>query len=286
MKHRILIPSLALIVSASLSAQTTVLELRFNDPTTSTTAANSGSLGSALDGTLEDDIGTVQLGSTTGVSGLVGDRAFDNTQTVGHEGADSARVSVGNLGNIPTHESFTISFWQRHNSPAATSGTRFISDFGNFVVVEPGGGVDAGIRVADGTDAIVSGNGALDTSEWQFIAFTVDGTGTTDNFKLFTGTETSAVQEIVSGSISASSFSPSGTMAIGNQILNFNSGFDGLIDNVLITISETGSAGALSLSDLESQRQFDVSTIPEPSSFALLGGSLAFALLSRRRRRR
>lgn len=299
----ILLPRLrlaALAFSACIGLSTVhsqILEYKFND--SGTTSASTGSTTTAV--SFLDSAGTaadLHGGAGSGVSGLSGDKAFDNTASTGMGSAGTGgRATGGDIGTIDSLTSFTLQGWLYipASTPATISGARLFEknqDANNqFSVQYHRSGVNGALSLALGTpthsatSAFSAGNATFGTNAaWLFFAVTYDGTVATDNVKFYYGTTgTSVVQLGATQTLDGGTLgSNTGSFIIGN--LNGNSRpWDGLLDNMRVYGATSGSGGALSSSALETLRAADA--VPEPHTAALLALGLTFFLYKGRRAR-
>lgn len=293
---------LAAGIAAGIAATTApawgslILEYKFNE--TGTTAPSTGGDSSAgATATLLDAAGAatdLHGVDGSGVSGLPGDRAFNNTASTGMGNSGTGGIAlVADNDNVDELASFTLSGWFK------TAGTTALTNFARLFEDEVGG---AGYHLLAGDAAgefrpQVDGNelpdisGWGDTQKWVFFAMTYDGTQSTDNLLLYKGYRNDAeagggvgsanVELIATRTIDAGQVEGNTSpLQMGNRADRARP-FDGFLDNMRIDGSATDATGALTITDLETRRAADV--VPEPASalLALAGGT---ALLLRRRR--
>ena len=273
------------------AAGTPLLEYTFND--TGTTAASTGSDTTSL--TLYNSSGTatdLHGAAGSGVSGAASDFAFDNTAATGmgtgFNGGSAA--SVGDLQGVDTLKSFTLAGWFK------TDGTTVIGNNARLLDNQNGAAGTGFILFASGSSGTltlqinnnqyVSTSGAYNaTQSWVFFAVTDDGQGNVSFYIGDTATSVSLVNSVSGTAILESDNATS--LSIGNATAG-NRPFDGLMDDIRVYGSSTvnDSNAVLTQSDLESLRSADISAIPEPATYTLLGGLVALSIVGLRRRRR
>lgn len=292
--------------AADVTVPTPLLEFLFND--IGTTTANTGSSSSILaSGTMKNPAGNgiaTDLHGTanSGLTGVAGDRAFDNTASaaMGSTGGGANRgggVSLGDTSAVTgALTSFTITGWFKSDT-AIKNGAHLVSNHsgssgfrlkasdsetgGNLQLFVNGTAVAAGLNAWNATD------------EWVFFAVTYDGTTTTNNVKFYVGSaandsvalkSTQSLSPVAGGTVvaSAADFTIgefSGTVA--------NRPYDGLLDNIRLYGVTSGAVGALSIQQIQAIHAGDLTVVPEPSHaiavFALI--SLGGAFLVRRMKR-
>src|SRR3972149_6706950 len=119
---RILIFSVCLIpcLVQTVQAQTAILEYKFNE--TGSTAPSTGSNATVL--ILKDSSGAatdLHSADSLGVSGLAGDRAFDNTASTSM-GGSGGMAEQADLAAIDTLTSFTLQGWFKTDGSNAIGG--------------------------------------------------------------------------------------------------------------------------------------------------------------------
>lgn len=278
--------ALSLCSGLAVHAATPILEYDFNDSGTST--SSSGSTSYELE--MYDSGGTSSAAdlhgnSGSGVSGLAGDYAFDNTDAtgMGTNGVGGAARGTGILSDLSGLQSLTITGWFN----AASLITDYPNILGNIEDGEKGfllTGNNGRLSLQVNTSAYVSGGGVYNTTnEWVFFAVSYDGTVSSDNLTYYVGDMNTSVtvetlRSLDQGAIagSANPFTI-GNVATGSTIRPF----DGLLDDIAIYGSKLDASGVLSLSEIE---QIRLSSIPEPSATSgLIGcGVLVMVLCARR----
>lgn len=294
-KKTLLLPLLSVAIAAPTPAFAQILEYQFNE--TGTSAASSGS--AALSATLKDvNSANADLHSpdATGISGLSGDRAFDNTGATGMGTSGvGGRAEAATGSALDSLSSFTVQGWFKTSVTGSVSGARLMeknqNTNANLSLQYHRGPTGGGLSLTLGTPT-QSANTAFSVNiatlglldEWVFFAVTYDGTKTSENVVFYSGTTTEEVSMIGTaltlngGSLGTNT----GSLEIGNLNGNYRP-FAGLIDNFRIYGETSGSSGALTALELESLRFADA--IPEGSSLAMIGmGSvIAYGLMRRRR---
>lgn len=229
-----------------------------------------------IDGTLT---GTGAWGASgSGVGGF--DQALSVGSAAGYLGAATANNSAFGLSAI------TITLWV--NASATANNDRLVSnltttsgfDF-SFFTGNGGGDFNLGFGFNSTSGAVQSSSTKYQTDKWLFVAVTYDSALASNNVLFYSGDETaSAALNTTSTktgaiSVSASALRIGSTPASGSDrtpIALFN---DVRIYN-----------GALNAAQLETVRASALSTVPEPSSFAMLAGAAALGGVVARRRRR
>ncbi|MGE9293321.1 MAG: LamG-like jellyroll fold domain-containing protein [Puniceicoccales bacterium] len=309
MSKKYIISVLAALSCAGLAqGQTLLYEYNFNDYTNGTYTLSTGSESATANFTNYVEEGSPAreaynlFGSSgSGVSGLAGDYAFNNTastqmggnsNSAGYGGAAMASSNVTAFSGL---SSYTISGW--YNASVLPSNyARLIeiggsSDVTSLLFQGSAGSTSTNLRLRTKVGGTTYTLDAADDSEnpilllsnaWVFFAVTVDGVNGT--MTIYAGTDETSVVQMSTVSIGTGTVTVGGSsMAIGNSLSNNQERpFDGLMDNVRIWGSDTDASGALDISTLESIRASD--TVPEPSAYAALIGAMVLALALLRRR--
>lgn len=289
-----LLSGLSLAASAA-SAATPILQFTFNE--TGSTAASTGS--NTLSGNLWNSAfapADLHGASGSGVSGGVGDRAYDNSSATGMGNAGTGGVlNLGDVNAIDGLTSFTLQGW--FNTATAINGVARLFDkntgagTSGFLLR---GNVTAGQLVLTiNNQSAISGTSYGTTNAWVFFAVTFDGSLTTNNVNFYVGSTSASASLVTTATIAATSSIANGVVAtVGNaswlasgSAVN-NRPFDGLLDNMRIYGATSGSGGVLTLGELEAIRSADVSPVPEPSAAVALAGALGFGFAASARRRR
>lgn len=278
---------LLLVVVGSVSAQTPIVEYRFNE--TGTTAPSTGTDSTSV--TLRNAAGAASDRHTSaggGVSGLAGDRAFDNT-------AGSTMASTGGVASHNADDngvdgllSFTLQGWLNTTvtADAGNSGRLFDNNDGlgnGFFLGWNAGTLTIQIATSGGVQSF-SHTGFDSNGQWIFFAVRYDGVNGFVDFAV--GTTTSGVALFGSDPLGPGAINgESQPLSIGNAGAQTRA-FQGLLDNMRIFGSTTDSSGVVTLQQLEVIRQSDVANanIPEPAVWSqlILGFSFLAAILWRR----
>jgi hypothetical protein len=232
-----------------------IFEYTFNE--TGTSAASTGSNPTAL--TLLNASGAaadLHSADAQGVSGLPGDRAFDNTASTG-----MGKGSVGGVAIIPPNQfgtltSFTFQCWYKASLSDNSDGARIFAGDGIS-------GYFVGHLSVHGTELPFGyPSYALTINRWVFYAITYDGTKHTDNVAFYYGTKFRPVSRYETyGSLDGG---PAVSGATPFFIGNYSGTgiesrpFKGYIDDVRFFGNSNDGSGALDMSRLEALRQADV----------------------------
>lgn len=264
------------------------------------TLANSTGTNTALDLTLRNQSGAVadmHSADGLGVTGLAGDRAFDNrgatNMGVGYSSradiADSASNSLDGLGN------FTLSGWFRTDPTASGTGLGWL--FNNYLYSPGTGFTGYGLYYTDGQLRVLSGHylgydvaqstaGAYAGSDsWIFFAAVYKGSGACPancpSVTFYKGTKNgpvALVNTVIGAGVfqGGAAYPETQSFTIGSTSHTTGGAnlasqpFDGLLDNMRIYGS------TLTLADIESVRSLDVVPIPAAAwLFASALGALA-----------
>lgn len=258
---------------------------------------NTGSLGTTANGQIKAP--GVQGEAGSGTSGVPVDRAFNNTAASGNGSggtgnpnnryAGGVQIGSGNLSSLSDMSALTLVTWYKTDSAPAASTRLFDARGGSTSGGNSGGWAVQGD--ATGNWSLIVGEGSRvatvastnaapynKVGEWVFLAITWNG----QNVTFYSGTTEEGSMEQVGDIIAYT-----GTMynninavaTIANQASSTaHRPFDGIIDNFAIydTALDVATISQIHASAL----------IPEPSSFAFLGGAAAVAITFLRRRRR
>jgi len=250
-----------------------ILEYRFNE--TGTYLINSGScvIDPVVLRTFDSNRKLIDLHSGTGfgVSGVLNDKALDNTSSgIGQNNTGRAALSVP-TGIFEIHglQSFTLSGWfKTKKSLRLENNATLISHYDNgqgFVLDVPQQGqlcltVDnMKVQSPIGAYAVVD--------EWVFFAVTYDGTRSTENVNFYVGLKNSPVSEVTkpltmdAGVVDTNAFFMAENFdrfVIGNYRTSYNRPFKGYLDNIRIFGSKTDASGVLLQEHLEEIRREDV----------------------------
>lgn len=273
---------IALAATNVAQAQTPLIRYNF-DEGSGTTAANTGSLGSAANLTL--DFTGSHVGWASSGNALSGASALTMDGVTKASGAYA--YGDGTTLNNAALTAFTITLWV--NLTAAADADRLVSFYGGNLGFDlrlntvTSGSASLNLTVDGLSNSSTGGNIVSVVGQWAFIAVSYDGALTSSNVSFYNG----------SSSVAAT--------ALGNKI-NVNGGPVGTPSNLTtaLRIGSTGAtntdrvpagsfddvriySGVLDASQIEDIR---ASAIPEPSTAALMaaGSSLLAAVMIRRRR--
>jgi hypothetical protein len=236
-------------------AQTPTLQYNFNE--TGTFAIGTGLVTAEL--ALTDSTGTPSDLHTPpggGVSGMAGDRAFDNTASTG-----MGKGSVGGNAEIPANsfgpmDSFTYECWYKASEVPASLAR--LVDANSFLVEANSAGGVFNFEV-NGIYADSPAGSYTETNQWIFFAVTYDGTKTDNNVAFYKGTMNTAVMQVGGYlSLDGSSVSDPSTLTVGNWSGSDIRPFKGYIDDLRLFSSGTDSSGVLTATQLENIRETDV----------------------------
>lgn len=281
-----------LLAAPSLSAQVNNPLLEFNFNGTGTTEISTGS-NEATGGFFNSAKAAADLHSAdgTGLSGLSGDRAFDNTASNQMGGTSGAPGSGGLFRIDNAHgalSAFTISGWYKSD---AEFGNNARLTTGSINIDAPG---NRGLRLdITGIGAVevlrsATGNVYNQAGTWTFFAISYEaGVNGQDNVVNFYAGASDKNVSLVTTLVIAST--DNNVVAASNLILgnngSYNRPFDGLMDNFRLWDS------VLDLDDLKLVRSADMQNsplIPEASTYALMAGFVALSatlILGRRKRK-
>jgi hypothetical protein len=196
-----------------------------------------------------------------GLSGVLGDRAFDNSSASGMGGVGKGGVALvsTNLISVGAFHSFTLQCWFNASAPLQNGARLF--DSGNYGVFagRKAGVVWLGIdRAAVGTPPVYHR-----TNQWIFFAVTYDGTQRSNNVAFYYGTKDSPVELVgIPQTLNKGAVTNRHAMGIGNLSYDNVRPFMGQLDGVRIFADSAGDAGVLTQAQLESLRQSDVQQLP------------------------
>ena len=262
---------LATAMLASPVQAALLVDYNFNEGS-GASVANSGTLGSAANGTLT---GTWSANTPSGTGSSV-----KFTGTNANEGVTTGSVVAG-LNGL---NQITGLLWLNLTA-APAAGDRLISNQStltngfDFSIFSASSG---NFTVALNTDAVTgsaSNSISQNLNSWMFLAFTYDGTQTTNNVQFYIGTTTGGVAAL--GSAKSQNAGALGTSVNPFEVANTAQSTSdrtpaALFDNVQIYDT------VLSLSELEAVR-VATSAIPEPATWGLLTLAGTLVLLRRRR---
>lgn len=274
----------SLIFGFAMSAQaaTPILEYKFNE--TGATVPSSGTNSTPVTFRNSSGVTTdLHSGDGKGVSGLAGDRAFDNTASSRMGKGDGSQNGGGianqsDLDTIDKFASFTLQGWFK-TVPGSTIGgfARLFDNHNDSISPQGGvelyggrnanGAVDPGKLsiLVDGVQVSTTTAAYPEQNTWVFFAVSYDGTLTTNNLKFYKGTKTSPVTLVNTLTLNKGTVNnePTG-LGLGNRDRRpsiptqvRDRPFDGFLDNLRIFGATTGNGGVLSLSELETLRARD-----------------------------
>lgn len=275
------------LLAASSHAQ--VLHYDFNDPENGTSTVSIGSNTATANFRNSANTATNLHGAAgSGVSGLTGDLAFDNTASTGMGSAGTGGYAVASIGTAMDNvTSFTISGWFKSDTVignaarimeqfnSATSYWRLLSDTPGRLTLQLATPTMSSTGVTSAPGTAYTG-----TNEWIFFAVTYDGTVASNNVRFYVGGVTSGVSQVGSALTLNG-----GTLGVNTANLTMGGGtarpYDGFLDDIRIYNATSGNGGVLSLEQLEAVRY---AAIPEPSALTLLALAVAYMGLTRRRK--
>ncbi|MDP0497783.1 MAG: autotransporter-associated beta strand repeat-containing protein [Verrucomicrobiota bacterium JB024] len=229
--------------------------------------------------------------SMLGVSGRIGDRAYDGRDADLPMTVDNSptggRILVGDLDPVSGEwlRSLTVQGWFK--SSEVFAGRARLLDKGGNTSIQLRGSINPGGegRMACVIDAIGVESDAVYTQvgEWVFFAFTYDGTQTVNNARFYIGTRNTPVTLVNTRTINAGALDANANaLIIGNKTTwaassptstNANASFVGLLDNIRLYGSLEDATGALSLARLERLRRLDVNRPAQPPKLDLARGA-------------
>ncbi|MDR1282641.1 MAG: LamG domain-containing protein [Opitutaceae bacterium] len=277
------LPAALCLVPTGLRAQSLLLHYDFNQPVANGTVVTDTS-GNGRNGTLA---GSAKWGADkTGVSGMAGDHAFDNTASIMGDNNDPATGGALRYGqSMENLTSFTISMWFRTDGtqPLANS-ARLFDSLSEFLLAGTGDGKAsfnlAGAVLAANPDA----NPVLALAaqnEWVFIAVTwADGApGQQSTAKIYAGASAQAVSLVASGTSATTGPASLTSLSFGANWW-LKRPVDGWLDDIRVYGETSGAAGALSLETLDTIRLAGLNQIPEPATSATVAGGGALLALA------
>jgi hypothetical protein len=209
-----------------------------------------------------------------GVSGLPGDRAFDNSTSsgMGNKGDGGRATIAADVDAADDLLSLTLQGWLRAEGAGITDLARLITkqagDTG-FLLLGTGGNLDLEINNVGTTS---TGARYADAGEWVFFAVTYDGTATSSNVRFYRGSRNNVVVLLETRTLNQGrALANSGSITIGNSNGNgaLTRPFDGWLDNVRVFGSKVNSTGALTIQQLEWLRNKDVQNLSEPVALSV-----------------
>ena len=246
------------LATSRLSAQTPILEFRFNEA--GTVVTNTGSVATNL--TMLNTAGTVTNlhGSAgSGVTGAADDYAFDNTASASGGGSGGEAASATSIPALAGLRSFTLTGWVRGvNLPTVNLARMIRWSAGAASGFDLGFG--SGSTMSLYVNNVAVGSGAItypsftNANDWTFFAVSWDGTAGSSNVKFFRGTPinlaapgtATLAQTIVTNSATF--------FCLGNEYYRARA-FDGWMDDIRVFGSTNDSRGALAMYQLDYIRQ-------------------------------
>ena len=191
-----------------------------------------------------------------GISGLGGDRAFDNTTAtaMGGQGTGGVALIPTNVVAAGAFSSFTLQCWFHASTPLAKAARLF--DAGNYVAYA---GTKPGViwlcvnKQNAGTAAVYA-----QTNAWVFFAVSYDSTQPTNNVVFYRGTKNSPVVPVGLSTLNAGVVTNNHPIGLGNLYYSNSRPFLGLMDDVRIFGVAAGASGVLTQAQLEEFRQKDL----------------------------
>lgn len=251
---------------SSIWGQTPIVEYLFDE--LGTKSPNRGSASTASAGFQLADGSVIDLHTAggMGISGLIGDRAFDNTgsSAMGSMGTGGKAIQTTSLETLAGLKSFTLQGWYKTQSGLLTAAARLFdkqggSSSGGFTLSSGGPG-QLSLYVNSLSVGITSTNSYSESGTWVFYAVTYDSTAVSGNVKFYKGginTGVTQVGDALTYNQGAVLTNSSG-LALGNLPNGNARPFDGYLDNMRVYGSTTDALGALSINDLETIRAADV----------------------------
>jgi len=289
--------------STAEALPTAVFEFKFDE--TGVGATNTGSAGTSsnlitdqwiYDGTANNDL---HGAAGSGVTGQSTDRALDTSTMVGgvypggNDYCPNFRVNSPNVDNISGLHTATWSGWFNTSQAISTSQQIYLMSKGTW---------NSGFQIRTGTTADtlevflggVTNYGSVsfdvssvfeftDNGIWEFWAVTYDGSLSSENVKLYWGTNSSSVVQVDDnktlncGTLVDTTSNPFG--------LNMNIGVDYVAGYSLTGFTDGARIfdSVLTAADLETLRSADA--VPEPGTLLLVGTGVLGAIGFIRRRR-
>ena len=248
-----------------------ILEFKFDE-----TSPNARGTGMATNGvTFLTGVATARdlhSADGQGVSGLPGDRAFDNSISsgMGSKGTGGRAVVVADA--VDGLLSLTLQGWFRADGAAIDNLARLISKqqgSTGFLLLGTAGNLDLEINNAGSTS---TGTHYGDVGVWVFFAVTYDGTATNNNVRFYKGTPTNSVALTETRTLNQGrALANAGSITIGNANSDgsLNRPFDGLLDDMRVFGDKVNASGALTLQQLEWLRNKDVQNLSEPVALSV-----------------
>lgn len=291
-----LLAIVAALSAGSLSAQTLVLGINFDDesytgtktgspaPTSVQATGNSGSIQASQD---DSKYAAFRSNSTTYANlrssseriGSIGN-SFDNTaSTMGGAGGAvfQNRLSTPLQAGVTA---FTVTGWFNASTTALGTGA-FLMDnnsTGAFSLSFTADGLQLSVKNQTGSNVTASSAaGYSATGDWVFYAVTVDFSKSGNEVSFYQGSSSVSASLLSTHNIAGNTLATTGiggAQYFGNN-KDYNKAFDGYMDDISIY------SGELSLAQLQA-----VQAIPEPSTYTVIAGIATLGLAAFRRKRK
>ena len=259
-----------------------ILEFTFNE-----TGVNAFSTGSETNAAIflvgSSTVRDLHSADTRGVSGLPGDRAFDNSISSGMGSAGSGgRATISDTDGVDGLLSLTLQGWFEAEGAGLTDLARLISKQSSatgFLLLGTGGNLSLEINNVGTTS---TGVHYADAGIWVFFAVTYDGTASANNVRFYKGTRTNVVTLVETRTLNQGrALENSGAITIGNANSDGSlmRPFDGWLDNFRVFGNSINSSGALSLQQLEFLRSKDVQNVSDPIALSISRNGIAIDLV-------
>jgi len=198
----------------------------------------------------------------SGVSGETNDKALDNSDALFMGSGGKGGYAYLDYTAFPTMDSWSVSIWFKANSTPKDFARLAIFSSGPNFYFFPDAALTAS-PYAFGGDASTTAQ-FTQTNQWTFVAFSYDGTKSTDNLKIYRGSRSNPVTLLSTTSLAShSEQSPFWNLYIGGNKPDQDQPFDGLLDNFRMH-GGTGTNGVATLAELEALRANDAGSVPPP----------------------
>jgi hypothetical protein len=219
-----------------------VAELQFNGDftggTLSSSANNSGYLSTPATMTNSSGVATnMHSADALGVSGQIGDRAFDNRATPSMGSATTGKATLANRSWFQGLQAFTLQGWFKTDGAETIGNNATLIDNsdanGGWSLTSPSTG-KLTLTMSDGsTSKTVSSSAAYtQQNQWTFFAVTFDKRPSSNEVSFYVGTDTASVTLVNQASVNLNNTSDTVTAPV-----TIGAGFDGLLDNIRIFAS-------------------------------------------------
>lgn len=257
---------ITLVIGFASYGQSQVIQYNFNEAAGPYT--NSGSAGGT--GSL---VSTGAIGAdSSGVSGLTGDREFNNNGGPAGNAISGVNGSGGvshsaDIDALDTATELTITGWYKSSDAISDLNTssRILQDDG-FILFGNNNTTDGGLlfqflTTGGAVNAFSSFDSSFNQNDtWIFFAFSWDNNGGGGAWNFYNGTDTTSVVGQGSGTVTGTLLNGTTALAIGNGP-GFNRPFDTSLDDIRIYNSSLDSTA------IENIR---LEAVPEPSTYALV----------------